>query len=434
MKKEEQFVPISDIDNIYRAVKISPLRPGDSRYTDCSKMRGSNTVKTIARNLKRWDEAYFHLLFTGYRGNGKTTELFQLQTVFQKDYEVFYFDASENLDLFNCKMTDIMMAIAKEIHEQMKAAGYPLPKKILKDVADWFFEKVLENEQSIEAEAGGRAEISSPKWFSFITSKIFAGMKLETKNRQIMRRKLENNLSQLIEKINILLQHAGKKLKDHGKKGLIFMIDSLDRLKEGIDKELFMANGGFFKQLKGNFIFVVPISLLYDEQARLLEFEHEILPMIPVFKNGADHIPHENNIQLLRGLIGKRIVPDAIFTKPEDSLREVILNSGGHLRDLLRLLQYALGQTDDRIQPKNVEYAVNRLMTDYEMVVKDAHYDLLVKVYREQSAPNDAVSQKLIYNNVILVYQKEDGTEWKDVHPAVVRNKKFQKHLEDKEL
>jgi ribosomal protein S15P/S13E len=434
MKKKDQFKPVSDIDNIYQAVKISPLQPGDSRYTDCSKMRGSNTVKTIERNLKRWDEEYFHLLFTGYRGNGKTTELFQLQTGFQKDYEVFYYDASENLDLFNCKMTDIMMAIAKEIHEQMKAAGYPLPDKILKDVADWFFEKILEREKSIKAEAGARAEISSPKWFGFITAKIFAAMKLETKNRQIMRRKLENNLPSLIEKINILLQHAEEKLKDHGKKSLIFIIDSLDRLKEGIDKELFMANGGFFKQLKGNFIFVVPISLLYNEQARLLEFEHEILPMIPVFKNGTDHIPHENNIQSLKDLIGKRIVPDAIFTNPEDSLRELILTSGGHLRDLLRLLQYALGQTDDRIQPAQVEYAMNRLMTDYEKVVKDDQYELLVKVYCEQAAPNDAVSQKLIYNNVILVYQKEDGTELKDLHPAVVRNKKFQKYLKDKEL
>jgi hypothetical protein len=397
-------------------------------------MRGSNTVKIIERNLRRWQEEYFHLLFTGYRGTGKTTELYQLQSRFQKDYEVFYYDASKKLDLNNCKVTDVLMAIANEIHKKMESAGYALPDKVLKDVADWFFEKVLENEQSIEAEAGGRAEISSPKWFSFITSKIFAGMKLGTKNRQIMRRKLENNLFGLIEKVNILLKNAEKQLKDHDKKGLIFMIDSMDRLKEGIDKELFNANGGFFKQLKGNFIFVVPISLLYDEQARSVDFHHEILPMIPVFESGKDHLHHERNIKQLKELIGKRIVVDAIFTDPEESLKELILTSGGHLRDLLRLLQYALGQTDDRIQPAHAKYAMNRLMTDYEKVVKDDQYENLVNVYCEQAAPNNAVSQKLIYNNVILVYQQEDGTEWKDVHPAVVKNKKFQKHLKDKKL
>lgn len=32
-----------------------------------------------------------------------------------------------------------------------------------------------------------------------------------------------------------------------------------------------------------------------------------------------------------------------------------------------------------------------------------------------------------INNNVILVYRESGETEWKDVHPAVVRNNKFQK-------
>ena len=369
---------------------------------------------------------FFYLLFSGYRGTGKTTELFQLQARFKQDYQVFYYDASRELDLLNCKMTDILMAIAKETHEKMKEAGYSLPEKVLKDVADWFFEKVLEKEKSIKAEAGGETEISSPKWFSFITARIFSGMKLETQNREIMRRKLENNLAELIEKINALLQCAEEQLKNHGKRGLIFMIDSLDRLRPGIDKELFIANGSFFKQLKGNFIFVVPISLLYDEQAPLLELDREILPMIPVFKKGPKHVPHKDNIDQLKKLIEKRIVVNAIFTNPEETLKEFILTSGGHLRDLLRLIQEACSLTADRIEPSHAKIAMNRLTNDYERVVRDDQYLKLVKVYRDQAAPNDAANQNLIYNNVILVYQQQDGTEWKDVHPAVVRNDKFQ--------
>jgi hypothetical protein len=52
MKKKDQFKPVSNIDDIYKAVEIASLKPGDSRYTDCAKMRGSNTIKTIERNLK----------------------------------------------------------------------------------------------------------------------------------------------------------------------------------------------------------------------------------------------------------------------------------------------------------------------------------------------------------------------------------------------
>jgi hypothetical protein len=429
MSGNKRFMPVSEIDNVLNAVQISPLLPGDARYIDCAKIRGSDTVRIIERKLRRREREYLHLLFSGYRGTGKTTELFQLQARFKQDYQVFYYDASRELDLLNCKMTDILMAIAKETHEKMKEAGYSLPETVLKDVADWFFEKVLEKEKSIKAEAGGETEISSPKWFSFITARIFSGMKLETQNREIMRRKLENNLAGLIEKINALLQCAEEQLKNHGKKGLIFMIDSLDRLRPGIDKELFIANGSFFKQLNGNFIFVVPISLLYDEQAPLLEFDREILPMIPVFKKGPEHVPYKDNIDRLKELIEKRIVVNAIFTNPEETLKEFILTSGGHLRDLLRLIQEACSLTADRIEPSHAQIAMNRLTNDYERVVRDDQYIKLVKVYRDQAAPNDAANQNLIYNNVILVYQQQDGTEWKDVHPAVVRNDKFQNTL-----
>lgn len=429
MDNNNRFIPVSNIDDIYKAVKIAPLKPDDPRYTDCSEMRGGHTVKTIERKLRRRKDDYFHFLFTGYRGTGKTTELYRLHGRFQQDYEVFYYDASKKLDLFNCKVTDVLMAIAKEIYDHMNAVGFPLPGKVLRDVADWFFEKVLEKEKSIAAEAGVKTEVSSPKWFGLITGKIFAGMKLGTQNREIMRRKLENNLPGLIEKINVLLRCAEKQLKDQGKKGLIFIIDSLDRLREGIDIELFFANGDFFKQLNGNFIFVVPISLFYDDQAPLLDFDHEILPMIPIFKSGTDHVPDENNIERLKELIGKRIKVDAVFTNPEEILKELILASGGHLRDLLKLMQYALDLTDDLVQPDHAAFAMNRLMTYYEKVVRDDQYGHLVNIYCKKAVPNDAVIRKLIYNNVILVYRHRDGTEWEDVHPAVVRNEKFQKAL-----
>lgn len=429
MKKKDQFKPVSDIDSAPDAVLNYPLSPGDPRYIDCAKMRGCDTLKIIERKLKRKKKGYLHLLFTGYRGTGKTTELYQLQDRFKKDYEVFYYDATGELDLTNCKLTDILMAIAKGVHEHMKAVNCPLPEKILQDVADWFFEKILEKEKTIAAEVGGKAEISSPKWFSFITAKIFSSVKLDTQEREIMRRKLEKNLSGLIEKINSLLETAENQLKAKGKKSLIFMMDSLDRLLKGIDKELFIANGYFFKKLNANFVFVVPISLLFDEQATLLDFDRVILPMIPVFEKDTDHILHEENIEQLKKLIEKRIVLNQIFTNPEETLRELILTSGGHLRDLLKLIYDSCNETDDRVQPHHAKVAMNQLMEDYARVIQDDHYEHLVNIYRYQAPHNDAISQKLIYNNVILVYKQEDGTEWKDVHPVVVRNEKFQKAL-----
>ncbi|ETW98381.1 MAG: hypothetical protein ETSY2_42915 [Candidatus Entotheonella gemina] len=103
--------------------------------------------------------------------------------------------------------------------------------------------------------------------------------------------------------------------------------------------------------------------------------------------------------------------------------------SGGHLRDLMRLIYYACNETDDKITHSHARTAINTLIRDYEMVVRDDEYVQLVEAYRTQNPPNNELSRKLIYNNVLLVYREPDATEWKDVHPAVIQNTKFQREF-----
>jgi len=430
LDKFRNFKPARNLDDAWIAVDAFPLKPGDPRYLDCSEVRG-DTLKRIKRMLQRhWrSELDLHLLFTGYRGNGKTTELYQFQSEVRENYEVIYFDAAKELDVNNLTLSDLLLAIAKETIEGMKDAGYRLPDNLLEDVGDWFFEKVLEKSESIDIEAGAKTKIGIPNWVSFITAKVFSGVKMNTKDREIMRRKLERDITQLIEKVNTILIEARRKVKDN-KKDLIFIMDSLDRLRTGLDKNLFLRDGGLLKELRGNFIYVVPISLLYEEQATLLPFDEQLtLPMIPIYKRGIERHVDDVSVQLLTNLISKRLVLKEIFDYPEEAVKEFIFASGGHLRDLMKLISYACNLTDDKITQKHVKAAINTLVRDYEKVVRDDEYEHLIKTYYTQNPPNNQMNQKLIYNNVVLVYQDPYEIEWKDVHPAVVKNNKFQKTM-----
>ncbi|MBI1925142.1 hypothetical protein HYR99_12950 [Candidatus Poribacteria bacterium] len=434
MNNVNKFEPARNIDDAWAALDVVPLEPGDRRYVDCSQIRGPNTLNQIERMLNRHSQAGtdFHLLFTGYRGNGKTTELYQLQSRIVQKYEVIYFDAEEKLDLYNLALTDVLVTVARETVERMRGAGYRLPDQLLEGVGDWFFERVLEKSAEIATEAGAKAEIGIPHWVSFITAKVFSSLKTNTADREIMRRQMERNITELIEKVNNLLRAARAQVRSRNKTDLLFIMDSLDRLPQGSDKNLFLAGGGLLKELKGNFIYVVPISLLYDEQATLLPFDQRIiLPMIPIYKRGVERNPNESSIAQLRNLISQRVVLEEIFTQPEETVRELIIASGGHLRDLMRLMRLACDRTGDKITPDDAKAAVNILIRDYERVVLDEEYRHLIKAYQTQSPLNDKVTQKLIYNNVILVYQESDETDWKDVHPAVVRNMKFQGALRE---
>ncbi|MDJ0715082.1 MAG: hypothetical protein QNJ54_12780 [Prochloraceae cyanobacterium] len=422
-----------NIDDAWSAVDLFPLQPGDPRYVDCSQVRG-NTLERIKRMLKRHAKAKrnLHLLFTGYRGNGKTTELYQLQSIIKSDYEVIYFDVSE-LDVNNLTLSDLLLVIAKITVEGMTKAGYCLPDNLLENVGDWFFEKVLERSEKIIAEIGAKADIGIPDWFSFITTKIFSGVQMSTDDRQIMRRKLERDITELIDKVNSLLRESRARVQDKGKVDLIFIMDSLDRLRLGLDKNLFQGSGSLLKQLQANFIYVVPISLFYDEQATLLPFDEQlILPMIPIYKGGYERILNEVGIEHLKKVVEKRLVVEEVFACPQKTVDELILASGGHLRDLMKLIGFACNETEDKIQPHHAERAINKLIRDYEKVIRDEEYEHIVTVYQTQDPPNNETNQKLIYNNVILVYTETDETEWKDVHPAVVKNNKFQKALKQR--
>ena len=68
------------IDRVYRQCDpAKPLEPNDPRYISCAGLRGTgDLVGRVANAIHRSDDP-MHLLFTGHRGGGKTTELLRLQ-------------------------------------------------------------------------------------------------------------------------------------------------------------------------------------------------------------------------------------------------------------------------------------------------------------------------------------------------------------------
>ena len=430
MVNHTEFEPARNIDDAWNAVDAFPLKPGDPRYVDCSAVRGE-TQRKFQRMLNRHRIANkdLHLLFTGFRGNGKTTELYQLHASVEEDYEAIYFDAAKELDINNVSLSDLMLVIAKATVDGLTEAGYSMPDELLQDVGDWFFEKVLERSEAIAAEIGAESGFGL-NWFSFITAKISSGVKMSTDDREIMRRKLERDIAQLIAKVNALLKEGRRQVREAGKTDLLFLMDSLDRLRAGLDKNLFQVGGSLLKQLAGNFVYVVPISLLYDEQATLLPFDDQlILPMIPIHEPGVERVTDETGKGYLQKILKKRLNVEDVFAYPEETVEELISASGGHLRDLMKLVGYACNETDDLIEPDHAKRAINKLVRDYERVIRDEEYEHTVLTFETQDPPNNEINQKLIYNNVILVYTRTDESDWKDVHPAVVRNSKFKRAL-----
>lgn len=136
-----------DVQRFYKACNPSnTLNFGNDRdrkcYIDFSSVRGSNIIRELGRTitLLAGDEPTCQL-FTGHIGCGKSTELFRLKAELEeKGFHVVYFESSKDLDMGDVDITDILLAIARQVSESLEKIKLNLQpqgfKALLKGAAD----------------------------------------------------------------------------------------------------------------------------------------------------------------------------------------------------------------------------------------------------------------------------------------------------------
>jgi hypothetical protein len=369
-----------------------------------------------------------HLLLTGYRGDGKTTELFKFIDLIRNGYRPLYFNAEEEFDLLDFKFPDFLLGVASAVFERIEEQNLSLKKDLIDDVANWFASIVQTVESKAEAEIQAEAGVEMPKLLRFVIARLKGTIKAGGVKREEVRQELNRNLAQLIDKVDKLLSEAVKVSQESDNRKLVIIFDNLDRMRTELAFDLFHTYGRNLRELNCHFIYVVPIALLHQPQAPLLPFDDIVtMPMIPVrYKNGQEH---ETNISLLRGLLERRFVPDKIMNDPDKMIRDFILSSGGHLRDLVRFFRQACleacREPDGKINQKIAQRAINERCETYQKAVAEDDYEHLIQTYKNKAAENNERTQRLIFDTVILVYD-ENGVTWQDVHPALANGAKFQ--------
>lgn len=435
MSNHNQLKPAQNAADAWNMLSLTPLEVNDSRYYDCSKARGVNVAQKLFNELKLHSAAkkHMHIMLTGYRGDGKTTELFRFMNLIQDKYRPLYINAEDEFDLFDFRFPDFLLCIATVIYKRMNEQNLILDEKLIENVANWFARIVETIETTTSAELKVEAGLGIPDWFKFITAKLVNTLKAGGEKREQIRKELNKNVFHLISHVNRLLSEAGKLSKDHDSRELVVLFDNLDRLSPELAYNLFGINGENLKSLNCHFIYVVPLSLHYRLEAPHLPIESCItMQIIPV--HDQDNKPVEENITALRNLLERRFVPESILTDSDNIMREFILTSGGHLRDLIRLFHQscrdALDEQDRRISPRIVRRTINELCGTYEKAIIDDDYEYLVKTHKTKFSGNNIRTQHLIHNTVILVYD-ELGEKWHDVHPALVQGRKFREMLKE---
>ena len=240
-------------------------------------------------------------------------------------------------------VSDILLTIAQKVSEsleKLERLNLEEPKRLkglLQNVV-----KLLQTEIEFSAEANvpgvGKVSASSEGSFSadlgigqfkadeegleFVASgigKISAQAKGSPELRTKLREYLGPRTPGIIEMINKeLLEPADQKLKEYGKKGLVVIADSLDKVDSspkpwGRNQQeyLFVDRGEQLTGLQCHVIYTLPIALRFsnDYGTLIQRFDPpKILPMVATqLQDGSECIP---GMELMRQLVLARAFPD----------------------------------------------------------------------------------------------------------------------------
>ncbi len=428
---------LTDIVNAFDP--YNALEPGDSFYVDCHTVRGNdNILRELGRNIERSQKTTCQI-YTGHRGVGKSTELLRLcADLRQKGYYVIYFATDSDIDEEDAQYTDILLACTRRILEDLKEQANPSPLvnwlksrwQSLKDVA---LTEVRFEELKIEQQIS-------------LFAKLTATLRAVASTRQKIREQVDIHSVSLLEALNEFITEARKRL---GNPKLVVIVDNLDRIVPvsrmggGTNHdEIFLDRGNQLRGLDCHMIYTVPISLVYSNRATQVRDTYgdcHVLPMLMVRqRTGMIDVA---GIAKIEELIQQRIravapalnlAPD-VFDMP-DTLTQLCLMSGGHMREVMQLMQAALSQTDDLpITAYAVRWAIGRARDSYNASVDEGDWDKLADVFRSKRVPNEDGYRKLLFNRCVLEYrsvnEQQETVRWHDVHPLIQGLEEFRKRL-----
>ncbi|MGF1935316.1 MAG: P-loop NTPase fold protein [Nostoc sp. ChiQUE02] len=423
-------------------------------YIDFAAVRGGKIIDALKRTITRLSpNKPTCQLFTGHIGCGKSTELSRLKTELQSEgFHVVYFESTEDLDETDVDITDIMLAIARRVGESLEQINITLQpqgfKSFLNGVWEFLQTPVVVSAETevlgakIKGSTEGQLEFSLPAGIGKITAKTKDSPKLRSKLRQY----LEPQTNRILQFINEeIIKVATEQLKQRGQKGLVVIIDNLDRIDNrptssgrSLPEYLFIERGEQLRKLNCHLVYTLPLSLIFSNECEALKnrlgggVDPKVLPMIPVqLRDGSEYF---EGMQLLQQMVLARAFPDIqteerlrlitkVFDSP-DTLDRLCSVSGGHVRNLLGMLFRCLQEVDPPISRNILEAVIRDARDRLTLSVDDQEWDLLFQVVQEQRVKGDKEYQTLLRSLFVFEYQDSQG-RWFALNPLLTETAKF---------
>ena len=415
--------PPNDIWEVNATLRFDEPLDGeeDPRWVDTHVARGGGGLARLTRvlgvdsaigKLRQAPKSGYYL-FCGHRGSGKSTELRHIRNQLDKPdiFHVVLADAALELDVNNLRYQDVLLHLAGKLAESLAKKKVPIDPVHLLKLEDWFAERVESWDETrsfaAEAKAGVETNLGIPSWAK-VFARISTTLKTNTTYKESFRSTLKNYFSDFSDAFNQLIQAAEKEMGQR----ILFVVDGTDRLREEDARAFFIADVHQLQQVRGLFIYCAPVHLTYQHNAPASDFNEVFhLPMIRV--ENEDGSPARSGLQAMREMLLRRAHPDLFDDGVVDYLAQ---HSGGHPRDLLRLLLSAFSHTErEHFDIDSAHKAVRDLGSDFRRILRPTDYRYLASIDDDGKTDDQERSEWLLYNLALLEY---NDFYWRS-HPAI---------------
>ena len=393
----------------------------DEFYVDTYEARGANVVKLMSYGLEYSLNPYMKILFMGHRGSGKSTELSLLMEELKGQFEIINFFIQNEIDTDNMTYIDFIFAIMSQIIKYIETnTKLSLSNSDIEGLYNyWYGEKVIEES---EFDYGEMAVDFSAK-LSFLKQIILSGggiLKTGSESKTSLRRKIEPKVGYLVMLMNQIIQKINKQLESNGSKGLLMIIEDLDKISIDTAEGLFIKHRKTWLSLNVRLILTFPIFMAYNAQYSMIKEDVDMFCMLSMIKvTNRDKSSNEQGIDKLLEIIGKR---SELSLFENGALMFLINKSGGALRDLFQMIRDAsfdsLLNGSEKITMKSAQNAYNKLKSENERLIRsEKDVEKLIEIYNEpQLLITDDTVMELLLKGLVLEY---NGERWCGIHPTV---------------
>lgn len=416
------------LKELFNRLSDRPLEPTDDRYEPLYEgevVLVDDPVRELLKTIE-FSEVSTQL-FSGFRGTGKSTELRRLRRSLEGlgGYRVLLIDMQDVINLHTpIEVSDFLLAVAGSVGD---GAADLLGTDPAKEGFWARFTGFLRHRVQVK-ELG----LSANDPAGIVGAQIKANIKADPSFKERLQVRMQGHLGALVDEVHRFIGEVAEATRRAtGGQQLVILLDSIEQIRGTSTnaREVFASVENLFVghperlRLPGvHVVYTAPPWLKIRAPGVGQNFDGAVLlPCVRV--RHQDGSPDEAAVGRLMDGMRRRGQVDRVVDA--SSLRRLVLESGGHLRDLVLLLQDAAKRAAIReelpLSPDQVERCIAHRRGGYLPIANNDALWLarVARTHQPEVPDQDALPELSRFFDTHLILCYRNGQDWFDVHPLV---------------